>query len=141
VLDSALIRGNTDRGALLARRGRAKDHRMKAQDSADAALGAEELRAGFLKYTREAYTLLPAMDHPRVLDIGCGSGAATMEIVRLGGGEVVGIDTDASALSELRRRLEARGIGDRVEARNVSLFDVDFPDESFDLLWEEGVLP
>jgi cyclopropane fatty-acyl-phospholipid synthase-like methyltransferase len=114
---------------------------MKAQDSADAALGAEELRAGFLKYTCEAYTLLPAMDHPRVLDIGCGSGAATMEIVRLGGGEVVGIDTDASALSELRRRLEAHGIGDRVEAMNISLFDVDFPDESFDLLWEEGVLP
>jgi len=113
---------------------------METRDRIDAALGAEELRAAFLRYTREAYALLPAMDHPRILDIGCGSGSATMEMVRLSGSEVVGLDTDASALSEMRRRLEADGLGNRVKAVNTSLFDVDFPDKSFDLLWEEGVL-
>jgi SAM-dependent methyltransferase len=113
---------------------------MKAQDSVDAALGVEELRAGFLRYTREAYALLPVMDHRRILDIGCGSGSATMELVRLGGSEVIGIDTDAAALSEMKRRLEADGLGDRVEVASTSLFDVSFPDESFDVLWEEGAL-
>jgi len=113
---------------------------MKTRDSVDAALGAEELRAGFLKYTREAYALLPAMDHSRILDIGCGSGSATMELVRLSGSEVVGIDTDASAIAEMRRRLESDGLGHRVEVVNISLFDVGFPDMSFDVLWEEGVL-
>jgi len=113
---------------------------MKSQDSIEAALGAAELRAGFLRYTREAHALLPAMDHPRILDIGCGSGSATMELVRLSDGSVVGIDTDATALAELRRQLEADGMSHRVEAVTMSLFDVDFPDESFDVLWEEGVL-
>jgi SAM-dependent methyltransferase len=113
---------------------------MKAQDSVDAALGVEELRAGFLRYTREAYALLPVMDHRRILDIGCGSGSATMELVRLGGSEVIGIDTDAAALSEMKRRLEADGLGDRVEVASTSLLDVSFPDESFDVLWEEGAL-
>ncbi len=112
---------------------------MKEQNSVGAALAIEKLRAGFLRYTREAYALLPAMDRPRILEIGCGSGLATMELVRLGGG-VVGIDTDAEALSEVKRRLAGEGLGDRVEVVNVSLFDAGFPDQSFDVLWEEGVL-
>jgi SAM-dependent methyltransferase len=113
---------------------------MNAPPGFDDVLKARELRAGFLKYTREAYALLPAMHHPRILDIGCGSGSATMELVRLGGSEVVGIDTDAAALSEMTRRLEVSGLGNDVEVVNTSLFDVGFPDESFDVLWEEGVL-
>ncbi|MCU0664916.1 MAG: class I SAM-dependent methyltransferase [Myxococcota bacterium] len=106
----------------------------------DEVLKAREMRNGFLKYTREALALLPAMDHPRILDIGCGSGSATMELMRLSGSEVVGIDTDAAALSEMRQCLETDGLGDRVEVVNTSLLDVGFPAESFDVLWEEGVL-
>ncbi len=113
---------------------------MSAEPDIDDALKARELRAGFLRYTRAAYALLPAMDQPRILDIGCGSGSATMELARLSGGQVVGIDPDASALAELRQRLETEGLGRRVEVVNASLFDLDFPDQSFDVLWEEGVL-
>ncbi len=103
-------------------------------------LQTQELRSGFLRYTREAHALLPAMDHPRILDIGCGSGSATMELVRLGCSEVVGIDTDAAALSEMKQRLAAAGLGNRVTVVNTSLFDVGFPAASFGVLWEEGVL-
>lgn len=113
---------------------------MMARSPIEQALNAAELRAGFLRYTREAYALLPAMAHPRILEVGCGSGSATLELVRLSGSEVVAIDPDAAALSELRRRLEAEGLGNRVEVRNTSLCDVGFSGESFDVLWEEGVL-
>lgn len=113
---------------------------MNAPDSIDAVLGVEDLRAAFLSYTRHAYALLPAMGQARFLDIGCGSGQATIELARLSGSSVVGIDTDATALSELRRRIEVDRLGHRIEIVNVSLFDVSFADESFDLLWEEGVL-
>lgn len=113
---------------------------MKAQSPIERALKTAELRAGFLRYTREAYARLPALDRPRILDIGCGSGSATIELARLSGSEVVGIDTDASALAQMQQRLEEVALGHRVEAVHASLFDAGFADESFDVLWEEGVL-
>lgn len=113
---------------------------MNSPDSIDAVLGVEDLRAAFLSYTRHVYALLPAMGQPRVLEIGCGSGQTTIELARLSGSSVVGIDTDPTALSVLRRRVEVDRLGHRIEIVNVSLFDVSFAAESFDLLWEEGVL-
>jgi SAM-dependent methyltransferase len=100
----------------------------------------DDLRAGFLRYSREAYARLPVLDRPRILDIGCGSGLPTIELARLSSGLIVGIDTDRSALSTLRRRIEQAGLSRRVKAVNASLFAPPFPDGSFDLLWEEGVL-
>jgi SAM-dependent methyltransferase len=113
---------------------------MTAVDPIEQALRTEELRQGFLKYTREAYALLPVLDHPRILDIGCGSGLPTIELARLGGGEVVGMDPDVSALATLRRRPEFQELGGRVKTVNASLLDTALEDESFDVLWEEGVL-
>lgn len=104
-------------------------------------LNVQELRATFLKYTRKAYSLLPRMTPPRILDIGCGSGLATMELAILSGSEVVGIDINETVLVEMRRRIEDAGLGHRVKAVNASLFDTGFADEeSFDILWEEGAL-
>lgn len=113
---------------------------MTSHADIDAELGVEALRSGFLKYTREAYALLPALDQPRILDVGCGSGSATLELARLSGSKVVAIDTDASALAQMQRCIAEAGLGRRVEAINASLYDAAFADESFDLLWEEGVL-
>jgi ubiquinone/menaquinone biosynthesis C-methylase UbiE len=106
----------------------------------DEALNVEELRERCLKHSRRAYRLLPPFEQPRILDIGCGQGQQTIELARLGGGEVVGIDIDQAALSRLRQRIDQAGLGDRVKAIHVSLFDNGFDDNSFDVLWEEGVL-
>ena len=61
------------------------------------ALNVEELRGRFLEHSRQAYRLLPPLEQPRILDIGCGQGQQTMELARLGGGEVIGIDIDNAA--------------------------------------------
>jgi len=106
----------------------------------DQALNVEELRGRCLEHSQRAYRLLPPLEQPRVLDIGCGQGQQTMELARLGGGEVVGIDINQAALSRLRQRIDRAGPGDRIKAIHVSLFDNGFDDNSFDLLWEEGVL-
>jgi len=42
----------------------------------------DNLREGLNKYTRKAYLMLPELDKPRILDIGCGSGVPTMELAR-----------------------------------------------------------
>ena len=106
----------------------------------DHALNVEELRRRCLEHSRQAYRLLPPLGQPRILDIGCGQGQQTMELAGLGGGEVIGIDIDKAALSRLRQRVDQAGLRRRIKAIHVSLFDNGFDDNSFDLLWEEGVL-
>ena len=106
----------------------------------DHVLNVEELRGRCLEHSRRAYRLLPPLEQPRILDIGCGQGQQTMELALLGGGEVIGIDIDPVALSRLRHRIDQAGLGHRIQALPVSLFDNGFDDNSFDLLWEEGVL-
>jgi len=78
------------------------------------------------------------MDRPRILDIGCGSGVSTLELARLSRGKVVGIDIDQPALDKFTRRIKEAGLTDRIQAINYSMFDMDFPDESFDIVWAEG---
>jgi ubiquinone/menaquinone biosynthesis C-methylase UbiE len=96
------------------------------------------VRRRLLKYTRKAFRMLPKFDKPRILDIGCGSGAPTMELARLGQGEVIGIDIDQPALGKLNRKIREAGFTSRVQAVNCSILDMSFPDESFDIIWSEG---
>ena len=95
-------------------------------------------REQLIKYTRRAFQMLPKIENPRILDIGCGSGVPTIELANLSDGEIVGIDTNQSLLAELNRKVEEAGLSGRVKTVACSLFDIDFPDESFDIIWAEG---
>lgn len=100
----------------------------------------EQVRTGFLKYTRKAFLKLPRLENPRILDIGCGSGVPTIELAKLSGGEVTGIDIDQSCLEEFNRKIKEEKLTDRVQALNLSLSDMKFSDEAFDVVWSEGVI-
>ena len=98
----------------------------------------DKIRKRLLKYTRKAFHILPQMNKPRILDVGCGSGIPTLELARLSQGEVIGIDIDQPALDKFYRRIEDARLAERVQAENCSMFDMNFPDESFDIVWSEG---
>ena len=100
--------------------------------------GKDKIRKRLLKYTRKAFRMLPEMDRPRILDIGCGSGIPTLELARLSQGNVIGIDIDQPVLDKFNRRIEEAGLTDRIQVINCSMFDMDFPDGSFDIIWSEG---
>jgi len=53
-------------------------------------------------------------------------------------GEIIGIDIHQPSLDSLYRKIEDAGLSDRVAALNCSMLDMDFPDESFDIIWAEG---
>lgn len=82
--------------------------------------------------------MLPEMDKPRILDIGCGSGAPTMELASLSNGQIIGLDVDQSSLDELNKKIEKVGLSDRVRTVKCSMFEIDFANESFDIIWAEG---
>jgi ubiquinone/menaquinone biosynthesis C-methylase UbiE len=100
----------------------------------------EQVRANFLKYTREAFLRLPRLEKSRILDIGCGSGVPTMELAKLSDGEVTGIDIDQSCIDEFNRKIKEENLASRVKAIKLSLFEMKFPDETFDIVWSEGVI-
>jgi len=90
------------------------------------------------KYTRKAFQALPKLNNPKILDIGCGSGIPTLELARLSHGEILGIDIDQPALDKFARKIKEAGLTGQVQAVNCSIFDMDFADESFDIIWSEG---
>ena len=61
-----------------------------------------------------------------------------MELARLTQGEVIGINTHQPYLDQLTDKIKEAGFSDRVHAINFSMFDMQFPDESFDIIWAEG---
>lgn len=84
--------------------------------------------------------MLPQLDKPRILDIGCGSGIPTLELARLRRGKVIGIDIDQPALDKFTDKIKEAGLTDRVKAVTCSMFTMDFEDESFDIIWSEGFI-
>lgn len=98
----------------------------------------DELREQLLKYTRKAFHQLPPITKPTILDVGCGSGVPTVELAKLSQGLVTGLDIDEKALNRLRNRAEMNGVANQVRIITGSLRDMQFPEESFDIIWAEG---
>ncbi len=77
---------------------------------------------------------------PRILDLGCGSGAQTLHLASLTKGTIVAVDSHAPLIERLRAKVDERGLSARVEARVGDMSALDLPAESFDLVWSEGAL-
>jgi ubiquinone/menaquinone biosynthesis C-methylase UbiE len=95
-------------------------------------------RKSLSKYTTRAFQAIPRIEAPTILDIGCGSGVPTLELSRRCDGEVIGLDIDRSLLDLLEEKIRRAGLSDRVRAVEGSMFELGFPDESFDIIWAEG---
>ena len=89
---------------------------------------------------RKAYRVLPQLDKPRILDVGCGSGVSTLELARMSGGEIVAVDIDRRALDKLVSRVESEGLSSKVSVVHSSMLEMDFPPSSFDIIWTEGAI-
>ena len=98
----------------------------------------DHIRENMNKYTIKAFKLLPKVMNPRILDIGCGTGVPTIELAKMSGGEVTGLDNNANSLNLLQKKIKALGLDKQVKVINDSIFSMDFPDESFDIIWAEG---
>ncbi len=98
----------------------------------------DHLRENLSKYTRKVFEMLPHIDNPRILDIGCGRGVPTLELAHLSNGQIIGLDIDKTSVNECTRKIKERGLSKRVKTTRCSMQDMDFPCETFDIIWAEG---
>jgi demethylmenaquinone methyltransferase / 2-methoxy-6-polyprenyl-1,4-benzoquinol methylase len=69
-----------------------------------------------------------------VLDVATGTGAVAIELVRLTGCHVVGVDQSPEMLAEAKRRVAAAGLDGRIQLIESRAEQLPFPDRSFDAL-------
>jgi len=98
----------------------------------------DDLRRGQMKYTRRAFDLIPQIKSPRILDIGCGSGVPTMELARMTDGRITAVDIDRSQLTRLSAAARKAGFQNRLKIMEQSMSELNFNDDSFDIIWAEG---
>ncbi|HMO05650.1 MAG TPA: class I SAM-dependent methyltransferase [Kiritimatiellia bacterium] len=91
--------------------------------------------------TRRAYAMLHDVpEGPGILDIGCGPGVQTVELLHLSGGSVVALDFLASMLNRTRVAVADAGMLHRVELLEQDMRRMDFAPGRFDIIWSEGAI-
>jgi tRNA (mo5U34)-methyltransferase len=82
---------------------------------------------------------LPDVSNWRVLDIGCNAGFYSFALARRGA-RVTAIDLDPHYLTQATWAAKRFGLQDRVEFRQMQVYDLAHETEEFDLVWFMGVL-
>jgi SAM-dependent methyltransferase len=93
------------------------------------------------KSTRRAFNAIAKPPvHPLVLDIGCGPGAQTIELAKLSKGRIIALDNHQAFLDKLMKNAKDEELLDHIVPKNKSMLDMDFEDNTFDIIWSEGAL-
>lgn len=103
--------------------------------------GLERLAPGSRESTRRAWGLLPPWSaSPRILELGAGTGAATLVLARESGGWITAVDIDEPSLAVLRTRAEQGGLGEQITTLEADMARLPLAPGSYDVVWCEGAI-
>ncbi|HPQ40433.1 MAG TPA: class I SAM-dependent methyltransferase [bacterium] len=74
---------------------------------------------------------------PRVLEVGAGTGASTLDLARQLNGHIIALDNDEKALDILEKKAASEHLNSRITTCVGCMSDLRFPRHSFDLIWSE----
>ena len=103
--------------------------------------GLPRLGPGNTESTARALSLcshLPA--EPKILDVGCGTGAQTLVLAANTIGHITATDLIPTFLVDLDNAIVRAGLEDRIKTLEADMTRLPFPEESFDLIWSEGAI-
>lgn len=103
--------------------------------------GLDRLGPGDAASTLRALRLCAELPpEPKILDVGCGTGAQTLTLAEGTDGAITATDLSPGFLATADRRLAARGLQDRVTTRVADMSALPFEEGAFDLIWSEGAI-
>lgn len=73
----------------------------------------------------------------KILDYGCGNGVHTSQLAKFGK-EVIGIDLSKPSIDIAEKRIERKGLSSKAKFLVMDCEKLDFPDNSFDLIFDGG---
>ncbi|GLQ31387.1 methyltransferase [Litoribrevibacter albus] len=87
--------------------------------------------------TTRAFQLLGTKPE-RILEIGCGKGNSTIVLAKLSNAEIMATDNEQNALDKLEEKIEQNNLSKRVSTKCVSMTDLNFGTQKFDIIWAEA---
>ena len=100
----------------------------------------DNCRKGLLKYLSKAISIIPIIENPLLLDVGCGSGVPTLFLSKIFDGKIIAIDPDTESINRLEKKIEENNLSTRITIIKESLFKTSLKDYQFDLIIAEGFL-
>lgn len=98
----------------------------------------DSFRKRLSRYTLQAYNVIPKIETPLILDIGCGSGIPAIDLAIQSKGKITAVDIDRKALNELKDKIKALHLSEHIKPVRCSLYKLRFKKEYFDIIWAEG---
>lgn len=92
--------------------------------------------------TFKALQLLPEIpkENWHIADIGCGTGAQSLDLARFTGAEIIAVDLFSEFTQELETRAKAQGLAAKIKTLTADMNSLPLQTESFDLIWSEGAI-
>jgi SAM-dependent methyltransferase len=76
----------------------------------------------------------------RIADLGCGTGASTLVLAQELDPDITAVDLFPGFLARLAVTAAQHGLADRITTVTASIDELDFDDESLDVIWSEGAV-
>jgi ubiquinone/menaquinone biosynthesis C-methylase UbiE len=77
---------------------------------------------------------------PYILDVGCGPGVQTVDLLKISGGHVLALDFLPLMIERTKAKAENEKVLDRLEVLQQDMREMAFPPASFDVIWSEGAI-
>jgi len=96
---------------------------------------------GNFKSTKRAFKSLSGLpDVPKILDIGCGPGKQTFDLLIISDANIIAIDNHQPFLDTIQYKIDSEGYNNRLKVLNKDMSNLDFEHESLDVIWSEGAI-
>jgi len=97
-------------------------------------------RRNLIRYTLKAFSTIPEIDRPLILDLGCGTGESTLALLGVCDGYVYAVDSDEKSLACLENKADLLNLSNRIKIIHDTALNTDLFDLRFDLIIAEGIL-
>jgi len=100
----------------------------------------DECRKNLNKYTSIAFSIIPKIDKPIILDAGCGTGVPTLSLIELCNGNIFAVDPDPYSTDWFIKKVTVLKLKDRIKIFNDSILNPTLFNFKFDIILAEGLL-